>query len=74
MLVLSRRKGERVMIGRDVVVTVLESHGGRVRIGISAPRELPIKRQELLDLPAPGPEGQAPDCCRGTLAECVEAA
>ncbi|REK18848.1 MAG: carbon storage regulator [Planctomycetota bacterium] len=48
MLVLSRREGERIVIGGDVVVTVLGSTGNRVRLGISAPRRTPIHREEVL--------------------------
>ena len=48
MLVLSRRIGDSVVIGEDVVVTVLEIRGDVVRIGIDAPREVPVRRQELL--------------------------
>ena len=47
MLVLSRRNGERVRIGQFIEVTVLESHNGRVRLGFSAPPEIPIHREEV---------------------------
>jgi len=48
MLVLSRRLGESVVIGDDIVVTVLEVRGDVVRIGVDAPREVQVRRQELL--------------------------
>jgi carbon storage regulator len=48
MLVLSRRIGESVAIGDDVVVTVLEVRGDVVRIGIDAPRSVAVHRAELL--------------------------
>ena len=48
MLVLSRRQGERVVIGEDVEIVVLEVHGHRVKLGFAGPREVPIHRQELL--------------------------
>jgi carbon storage regulator len=48
MLVLSRRVGDSVIIGDDVVVTVLEIRGDVVRIGVDAPREVAVRRQELL--------------------------
>ena len=48
MLVLSRRVGESVMIGDDVVVTVLDVRGEVVRIGIAAPRSVAVHREELL--------------------------
>lgn len=47
MLVLSRKAGEGVAIGDDVIVTVLNSNGGVVRIGITAPREIKVHRQEV---------------------------
>ena len=49
MLVLSRRLGESVVIGDDVVVTVLEVRGDVVRIGVDAPRSVQVRRQELLE-------------------------
>ena len=48
MLVLSRRVGDSIVIGDDVVVTVLEIRGDVVRIGVDAPREVAVRRQELL--------------------------
>ena len=48
MLVLSRKKGERILIGEDVILEVLEVRGGRIRIGISAPDYIAIARTELL--------------------------
>jgi carbon storage regulator len=48
MLVLSRRVGESVVIGEDVVVTVLEVRGDVVRVGVDAPRHVAVHRQELL--------------------------
>ncbi|HEY8590173.1 MAG TPA: carbon storage regulator CsrA [Naasia sp.] len=48
MLVLTRKKGERVMIGDDIVVTVIDVRGDGVRIGFDAPRGVPIQRAEVL--------------------------
>ncbi len=48
MLVLSRKDCERIFIGNDIVVTVVKIQGGVVRLGIDAPPELPIAREELL--------------------------
>lgn len=48
MLVLSRRVGESVVVGDDVVVTVLEVRGDIVRVGIAAPRSVAVHRAELL--------------------------
>ncbi len=47
MLVLSRKVGERIWIGEHISVTVVRVTGGGVRIGIEAPAELPVVREEL---------------------------
>jgi len=47
MLVISRKVGQRVMIGEKITVTVLETAGGRVKLGVSAPLEVPVHREEL---------------------------
>ncbi len=49
MLVLTRRVGESVVIGDDVVVTVLEVRSDGVRLGIDAPRHVRVHRSEVLD-------------------------
>lgn len=49
MLVLTRRIGERVLIGDDVELTVLDVKGDTVRIGVQAPRETRIQRAELVE-------------------------
>lgn len=49
MLVLSRRVGESVVIGDDVVVTVLEVRGDVIRVGVDAPRSVTVHRREVLD-------------------------
>ena len=48
MLVLSRKIGESILIGEDVVVTVRETHGGRIRLAIEAPRDVLVLRSELV--------------------------
>lgn len=48
MLVLTRKPGERVVIAENMVIEVLEVHGNRVRIGIQAPQDVTIVREELL--------------------------
>jgi carbon storage regulator len=50
MLVLSRKLGEKIQIGEDICVTVVDIDRGKIRLGIEAPREVPIFRQELLPL------------------------
>lgn len=49
MLVLSRRVGERLVIGNDIVVTVLDVRSDGVRLGIDAPRDVKITRAEILE-------------------------
>ena len=49
MLIVSRRVGEKVVIGDDIVVEVLEISGSTVRIGIKAPRSVPVYREEIWD-------------------------
>ena len=48
MLVLSRKVGNRVVIGGNIEVTVVQIHGNRVRLGISAPSQVSIDRFEVL--------------------------
>jgi len=47
MLILSRRRGEKIMIGDNVEVTILELNGKQVRIGIMAPKTIPVHREEI---------------------------
>ncbi|EGL13604.1 MULTISPECIES: carbon storage regulator CsrA [unclassified Paenibacillus] len=47
MLILSRLKGEKIIIGQDIVLTVLDVAGDQVRIGIEAPKDIPIHREEI---------------------------
>ena len=47
MLVLTRKKNESIMIGDEIKITVLEDSGGQVRLGIEAPREIDIYREEI---------------------------
>jgi carbon storage regulator len=49
VLILTRRVGESVMIGDDVTVTVLGVKGSQVRVGISAPKQVPVHREEVYD-------------------------
>lgn len=49
MLVLSRKKNESICIGRNVQIVVVEIRGDKVRLGIEAPKEIPIHREETFD-------------------------
>lgn len=49
MLVLTRRPGESIVVGQDIVITVIEIKGGQVRIGIDAPREVDVYREEIYE-------------------------
>ena len=49
MLVLTRKAGEKIVIGDNVVVSIVEVKGGKIRVGIEAPRDVHVLRAELVD-------------------------
>lgn len=49
MLVLSRKKGESIVIDNDVTVTVVEIRGDKIRLGIVAPKDRPVHREEVFE-------------------------
>ena len=49
MLVLSRHRDESIMIGDEIVVTIVDIRGDKVRLGINAPSSVPVHRQEVFD-------------------------
>ena len=49
MLVLSRQRDESIMIGDDVEIVIVDIRGNKVRLGITAPREIPVHRREVYD-------------------------
>lgn len=49
MLVLSRQKDESIMIGDDVEVTIVDVRGDKVRLGITAPKSIPVHRREVYE-------------------------
>ena len=49
MLVLSRQKDESIVIGDDVEITIVDVRGDKVRLGITAPKSIPVHRREVYD-------------------------
>ena len=49
MLVLSRQKDESIMIGDNVEITIVDVRGDKVRLGVEAPKEIPVHRREVFD-------------------------
>jgi len=49
MLVLARQRGQSIVIGGNVVVTIIDIRGDKVRLGIEAPEEIPVHRQEVYE-------------------------
>lgn len=48
MLILTRKLGEKIVIGESITITIVDIDRGKIRLGIEAPRDVPIFRQELL--------------------------
>jgi carbon storage regulator len=57
MLVITRKLNERIVIGDQIRITIVATRGNQVRVGIEAPDDVPIFREELLVPPARGPIG-----------------
>jgi len=49
MLVLSRKKDQSIMIGDNIVVTVVDIRGDKIRLGVAAPAEIPVHREEVYE-------------------------
>ncbi|MBL7106251.1 MAG: carbon storage regulator CsrA [Phycisphaerae bacterium] len=49
MLVLSRQKNESIVIGEDIEITIVDVRGDKVRLGINAPKNIPVHRREVFD-------------------------
>ena len=49
MLVLSRRKNEEIVIGHDIIITIVEIRGDKIRLGIEAPGNVSVHRREVYD-------------------------
>ena len=63
MLVLSRKLGEKIYINENICITIVDIDRGKIRLGIEAPRDVPIFRQELLS------EGSKPHAAVPVLAK-----
>jgi carbon storage regulator len=61
MLVLSRQKDESIIIGDNVEVTIVDIRGDKVRLGITAPKEIPVHRREVYEAIQREKEGHKPD-------------
>ncbi len=66
MLVLSRKKDESIVINNDITIVVVEIRGDKVRLGVEAPKEVPVHRREVYEAIARGepvdiPAASAPD-------------
>jgi len=49
MLILSRHEGEEIVIGDDIIVTVIRGRDGKAKLGIEAPKDVPVHRREVYD-------------------------
>jgi carbon storage regulator len=63
MLVLSRKKNESIVINNDILITVVEIRGDKVRLGIVAPKDVPVHRQEVYE----AIHGHRPDAAPSAL-------
>lgn len=67
MLVLTRKRGERIIIGPDIELTIVDVRGDRVRLGFEAPPDVSIHRQEVLErIQQDGPKTANADACTST--------
>ncbi|MEI8214086.1 MAG: carbon storage regulator CsrA [Planctomycetota bacterium] len=60
MLVLSRKKNESIVINNEITIVVVEIRGDKVRLGVEAPREVPVHRREVYDAIQRSAEGNDP--------------
>ncbi|MDB5313788.1 MAG: csrA [Gemmataceae bacterium] len=68
MLVLSRKKNESIVINNDVIVTVVEIRGDKVRLGIVAPKDVPVHREEVYE----AIHGTKPAASPGTVVKAAD--
>jgi carbon storage regulator len=69
MLILTRRIGEALMIGEDVTITVLSVKGNQVRLGVTAPREVAVHREEVFQRLHAGEDADGDSAAAGTDAD-----
>jgi len=60
MLVLSRKKNESIVINNDITIVVVEIRGDKVRLGVEAPKEVPVHRQEVYEAIRRSKETESP--------------
>ena len=60
MLVLSRKKDESIVINNDITIVVVEIRGDKVRLGVEAPKDVPVHRREVFEAIARGEPGDLP--------------
>jgi carbon storage regulator len=68
MLILTRRVGESVMIGDDVTITVLGVKGNQVRVGINAPKNVAVHREEIYERIKREQQGEVPETTKAEYA------
>ena len=66
MLILTRRIGETVMIGKDVSITVLRVKGNQVRLGVNAPKEVSVQREEIFQRMGDGEQVETESAAEGS--------
>jgi carbon storage regulator len=69
MLVLSRKKNESIVINDDITIVVVEIRGDKVRLGVEAPKEVPVHRREVYDAIQRGDTNNRPADGRAAAAE-----
>jgi len=65
MLVLSRKKNESIIINNDITIVVVEIRGDKVRLGVEAPKEVPVHRREVYDAIRRGEAAQGEKAAAG---------
>ncbi|MEQ9463599.1 MAG: carbon storage regulator CsrA [Haliea sp.] len=65
MLILTRRVGESLMVGDDITITVLGVKGNQVRIGVNAPKDVAVHREEIYNRIQEGDDAPAPEQEKG---------